>query len=54
MIVKADSQVNKAVWVNAFEAQIEVLASKVESAARAVSAEEDALTLEVGREGEAT
>lgn len=44
VVVKTDNLITKGVWANAFEAQIEVLANKVASAARSITAEEMALT----------
>ena len=45
VVVKSDNHANKTVWVNAFEAQIEVLAYRIASAARPITAEEKALTI---------
>ena len=45
VVVKSDNHANKTVWANAFEAQIEVLANRIASAARPITAEEKALTI---------
>ena len=52
VVVKSDNHANKAVWVNAFEAQIEVLAFRIASAARPITAEEKALTISYAGEKE--
>jgi hypothetical protein len=44
VVVKATSLPDKLVWVGAFEAQIDILGSKIASAARAVTTEEEVLT----------
>jgi hypothetical protein len=53
VVVKTENLMIKQVWANAFEAQIEVLANKVASAARSITAEEKALTfsLNLSRNG---
>jgi hypothetical protein len=48
VVVKTDNHANKMVWANAFEAQIDVLSNKIVSAARAITAEEEALSLSPG------
>jgi hypothetical protein len=50
VVVKTDNLMIKQVWANAFEAQIEVLANKVASAARSITAEEKALTFSLNGE----
>ena len=45
VVMKADNQLNKITWANAFEAQIQFLASKSTSNARVIAAEELALAL---------
>ena len=45
VVMKADNQLNKTTWANAFEAQIQFLASKSTSNARVIAAEELALAL---------
>ena len=55
VIVKCDCMVNKVIWFGAFESQIEVLASKIASAARAITAEERALSInQIGDEDAVT
>eukprot|EP00596_Hydrurales_sp_CCMP1899_P005218 CAMPEP_0119052392 /NCGR_PEP_ID=MMETSP1177-20130426/73707_1 /TAXON_ID=2985 /ORGANISM="Ochromonas sp, Strain CCMP1899" /LENGTH=720 /DNA_ID=CAMNT_0007031945 /DNA_START=118 /DNA_END=2280 /DNA_ORIENTATION=+ len=44
VVVKSATIPDKLIWVNAFEAQIDILGSKIVSAARTVTAEEEVLT----------
>ena len=44
-MVKCDCMMNKIIWYGAFDSQIVMLASKIASAARAITAEERALSI---------